>query len=92
MNLALLGPSGVGQGTHAVELATRYQLRHPATVRARLATFHRQTEPLITYYRQQGLLQEISGEGAVAQITAQGLATIQRLAGTAEVMIVASTR
>jgi adenylate kinase len=65
---------------------------NPATVRARLATFHRQTEPLIAFYRRQGLLHEISGEGKVVEITAQGLATIQRLAGNAEIMTVASTR
>jgi len=31
MNLVLLGPSGVGKGTHADGLAARHQLRHLAT-------------------------------------------------------------
>ena len=36
---------------------------NPDTVRARLATFHRQTEPLIAHYRRLDLLHEINGEG-----------------------------
>ena len=50
---------------------------NPNTVRARLATFHRQTEPLIAYYRRAGLLHEIEGEGSVANITARCLAAIR---------------
>lgn len=51
----------------------------PETVKARLATFHRQTEPLINYYRRAGLLIEIEGEGEVAEVTANTLATVQSL-------------
>jgi len=51
---------------------------NPATVRARLVTFHAQTEPLIEYYRRAGLLQETSGEGSVAEISARSLATVGR--------------
>jgi adenylate kinase len=43
-------------------------------VRARLATFHTQTEPLIDYYTRAGLLVEIMGEGDVAQVAARTLA------------------
>lgn len=53
---------------------------NPATVRARLVTFHAQTEPLINYYSQAGLLQEIGGEGSVAEISERSLVTIRRFA------------
>ena len=51
----------------------------PETVRARLETFHRQTEPLINYYRDAGLLIEIEGEGDVPEITARVLAAAEGL-------------
>lgn len=51
----------------------------PETVGARLVTFHRQTEPLIAYYRSAGLLHEIAGEGDVGEISARCLATVQRV-------------
>jgi len=41
---------------------------NPDTVRDRLAVYHRQTEPLIAYYRERGLLKTISGEGGVDAI------------------------
>jgi adenylate kinase len=41
---------------------------NPATARNRLATFHRQTAPLIDYYRQAGLLVELDGEGDVDDV------------------------
>jgi len=53
----------------------------PETVRARLATFHQQTAPLIDYYREAGLLVEVEGEGDVAAVTARTLAAAKRLAG-----------
>jgi adenylate kinase len=37
----------------------------PETVRARLATFHRQTEPVIDYYRLLKLLVTVPGQGTV---------------------------
>lgn len=42
---------------------------NPETIRARLKTFHRQTAPLINYYREAGLLIEIDGEGDVSQVS-----------------------
>jgi len=54
----------------------------PDTVRARLTTFHGQTEPLITYYRSAGLLHEIDGEGSVADINARCLAAVRALTPT----------
>jgi adenylate kinase len=51
----------------------------PETVRARLETFHRQTEPLISYYQQAGLLLDVDGEGEVSAITGRVLAAAQSL-------------
>lgn len=48
---------------------------NPATVRARLRTFHAQTEHLIHFYRDAGLLREVAGEGPLASVTARTLAT-----------------
>jgi adenylate kinase len=53
---------------------------NPETVRARLVTFHRQTEPLIEYFRQPGLLHEIDGEGEVAGVAERCLASVRNLA------------
>ena len=39
-----------------------------ATVRRRLGVYERDTRPLVDYYRGQGLLEEISGEGPVDQV------------------------
>jgi adenylate kinase len=55
---------------------------NPETVGARLKTFHTQTEPVIDYYRQAGLLIEISGEGAVSEITAKVLTAVGDLANS----------
>lgn len=52
---------------------------NPTTVRARLKTFHAQTEPLIEYYRRAGLLGEINGEGGVKAVTALTLNVAQNL-------------
>jgi adenylate kinase len=49
---------------------------NPNTVRARLVTFHGQTEPLIDYYRRAGLLHEIDGEGALIDISDRCLAAV----------------
>jgi adenylate kinase len=38
------------------------------TVRRRLAVYERDTRPLVDYYRQPGLLQEIQGTGAVPEV------------------------
>jgi adenylate kinase len=54
----------------------------PETVRARLETFHGQTEPLISYYREAGLLLDVDGEGEVAAITERVLAAAKGLAKT----------
>jgi adenylate kinase len=41
----------------------------PGTIRSRLHTYHRQTAPVIDYYRQAGLLVEIDAEGELEMIT-----------------------
>ena len=52
---------------------------NPTTVRARLATFHGQTEPLIEFYQHAGLLETIVGEGDVAQVCTRSLAAVRRI-------------
>lgn len=51
----------------------------PDTVRARLKTFHKQTEPLIAYYQRAGLLVEIDGEGSVEAISGCMSAVVRKL-------------
>jgi adenylate kinase len=53
---------------------------NPNTVRARLKTFHGQTEPLIEYYAGTGVLHEIIGEGEVAQVVERTLAVARAIA------------
>lgn len=52
---------------------------NPETIRARLKTFHLQTEPLVDYYSEAGLLHEIDGEGNVAEVTRRFLDAASRL-------------
>jgi len=55
---------------------------NPRTVRARLKTFHGQTEPLIDYYRRAGLLVEIDGEGQVSEVVARTRSAAANLANS----------
>lgn len=50
-----------------------------ATVRARLRTFHAQTEPLIHFYQEAGLLKEVDGRGEVASVTTHTLTAARAL-------------
>jgi adenylate kinase len=43
----------------------------PETVRERLRVYHRETEPLVDYYGQRGLLQRVDGEGDADAVTAR---------------------
>lgn len=48
--------------------STRFLRRaddNPDTVRSRLVAYHRQTEPLIEYYRRQGKLRRVNGMAAI---------------------------
>lgn len=49
---------------------------NPNTVRARLVTFHAQTEPLIEFYRDLGLLRNVDGAGDVAEVCARSRAAL----------------
>ena len=51
-----------------------------STVRARLATFHRQTAPVIDYYRLINLLVTVPGQGAVDEVQRAMLQAITTLA------------
>jgi len=51
----------------------------PETVRARLVTFHRQTAPVIDYYRLINLLVTVPGHGSVDQVRHATLAAIRGL-------------
>jgi len=55
---------------------------NPATVRARLRTFHAQTEPLIHFYQDAGLLKEVAGQGDLAAVTAHTLAAAHAVRNT----------
>jgi adenylate kinase len=41
----------------------------PETVRARLGVFHKQTTPLIDFYREAGILIEVDGAGDIQQVS-----------------------
>ena len=43
---------------------------HPDTVKARLAVYHEQTEPLIAYYKVQGKLYPVAGQDKVEDTSA----------------------
>jgi adenylate kinase len=51
----------------------------PETVRARLITFHRQTEPVIDYYRLINLLVTVTGSGALDDVKRATLDGVRRL-------------
>mgnify|MGYP002869706417 CR=1 FL=1 len=57
------------------ELARRKD-DNPETVRDRLDVYHAQTEPLIAYYRDKGILKTIDGVGDVKSISAAFLAAM----------------
>ncbi len=53
---------------------------NPQTVRARLKTFHAQTEPLIAFYRQADLLVEVDADSDVPTVSARTLVACRALA------------
>jgi adenylate kinase len=55
----------------------------PETVRARLVTFHRQTAPVIDYYRLINLLVTVPGTGAVDDVKRATVEAVRRIAGKA---------
>lgn len=53
---------------------------NPATIRTRLATFHRQAAPLIHYFRECGVYRVISGNDAVEVVSSRCLYAAKELA------------
>lgn len=51
---------------------------HEDTVRKRLEVYHSETEPIIDYYRSQGLVTTLSALGAVSDVTARALSALGR--------------
>ncbi|MFI7500474.1 adenylate kinase [Streptomyces sp. NPDC049687] len=51
------------------------------TVRTRLEVYHTQTEPIIDYYKSQGLVVTIEAMGPVEEVTARALAALKREGG-----------
>ena len=51
----------------------------PDTVRARLVTFHRQTVPVIDYYRSNNLLVTVPGNGSIDEVKRATLDAVKRL-------------
>jgi adenylate kinase len=49
----------------------------PETVQQRLAVYHEQTKPLEDYYREQGKLSVVSGEGEIEEITRLTIAALE---------------
>ncbi len=49
----------------------------PETIRQRLAVYHEQTKPLENYYRAQGKLSVVSGEGEIGEITRLTIAALE---------------
>ena len=47
---------------------TRREDDNPKTVRARLEAYHRQTAPLLPYYREKELLETVDGTGSIAEV------------------------
>ena len=49
----------------------------PDTIKSRLATYHTQTEPLIAYYQEKGMLRTAEGQEAIADTTAEVLSVLE---------------
>lgn len=68
-----------------VELVRRMIARgrgddQPAVIRERMATYHRQTKPLVDYYQQRGSLASIDALGTVDEVFNRLTAAVDRLA------------
>jgi adenylate kinase len=50
-------------------------------VRHRLEVYHQDTEPLVAYYRDRGLLREVQAEGSEYEVTGRAESAIQELIG-----------
>ena len=70
-------PHGKCNGEHLYQRADDT----PETVRARLVTFHRQTAPVIDYYRLIKLLVTVPGTGSVDDVKRATVDAVRRIAG-----------
>lgn len=68
-------PKGSCHGEHLYQRADDA----PETVRARLVTYHRQTEPVIDYYRLIHLLVTVPGDGLLDDVKRATLDAVRRL-------------
>jgi adenylate kinase len=68
-------PHGRCNGEHLYQRADD----NPETVRARLATYHRQTSPLVDHYRGRNLLVTVHGDGPLAEVKRATLEAAKRL-------------
>jgi adenylate kinase len=66
-------PRGTCRGEHLYQRTDDA----PETVRARLATFHRQSEPVIDYYRLLNLLATVPGTGPVEEVRQAAVAAVR---------------
>ena len=72
-------PSGRCQGEHLYQRADDA----PETVRARLVTYHKQTAPVVDYYRLINLLITVPGSGAIDDVKRAVLAAAKGAGGAA---------
>lgn len=49
-----------------------------AAIKLRLATYHRETEPIIDYFRKKGLVVEVEGKGTIEEVQSLILAAVDR--------------
>ena len=71
-----LPPKVEGVCDHCGEKLVVRKDDNPETVKDRLAVYHRETEPLIAYYRERGLLKAIDGTTGVENVAKDFLAAI----------------
>lgn len=58
---------------------TRRKDDNVETVRARLEAYHRQTAPLLPYYREKGLLETVDGTGSIAEVAGRIEALLEQV-------------
>lgn len=49
----------------------------PETIKSRLSIYHKETEPLLTYYRSKNLLKTVEGHSGIAETTAEVLRALE---------------
>jgi adenylate kinase len=51
----------------------------PETIQSRLVVYQKQTEPLIQYYKERGILSELDGSGVVSAVQERLVALLTQL-------------